>query len=88
MAEKKVKSYLLCVILIAASGSGHTPVFSGIESMEIILRTEVQVDLFFHCLAHMDIGEDASNLYSEAYIARIAREKRQSSSPRERRKSW
>lgn len=47
--------------------------------MEIILRTEVQVDLFFHCLAHMDIGQDASSLYSQAYMSRISREKIQNS---------
>ena len=55
--------------------SGNCLSISGSELMEIILRTEAHVDLFFHCLAHMDIGPDASSLYSQAYLSWISREK-------------
>jgi hypothetical protein len=42
---------------------------------EVIFRKEVHVDLVFHLLAHMDIGEDASSLYSPDYINMINQEK-------------
>jgi hypothetical protein len=42
---------------------------------EVIFRMEVHADLVFHLLAHMDIGEDASSLYSPDYINMINREK-------------
>jgi len=67
----------LSIMLIGLAGSGHSLGYSGNEPVEIILRTEVQVDLFFHCLAHLDIGQDASSLYSETYVHRISREKNQ-----------
>jgi len=70
---------LFLVTLAFLVSSGKCLGFSGSEPMEIILRTEVHVDLFFHCLAHMDIGQDASSLYSQAYMGRISREKIQNS---------
>jgi hypothetical protein len=44
-------------------------------SDNFIFKTEVHVDLLFHALAHMDLGNDASNLYSEDYIKNISMEK-------------
>ena len=75
------KQYLVLFLVTLAFflSSGKCLSFSGSEPTEIILRTEVQVDLFFHCLAHMDIGQDASSLYSQAYMGRISREKIQNS---------
>jgi len=66
---------LLFVMLFSLVRSGHSLLSSGSERMDVILRTEVQADLFFHALAHMDIGPDASSLYSRAYIERISRDK-------------
>lgn len=67
---------LFLVMLVFLAGASPFHAFSGTNPMEIILRSEVHVDLFFHCLAHMDIGMDASSLYSQAYVNRIARDKR------------
>ena len=77
-ASKQHHVFFLVTLTFLVS-SGKCLSFSGGEPMEIILRTEVQVDLFFHCLAHMDIGQDASSLYSQAYMSRISREKIQNS---------
>ena len=70
---------LFLIMLVFLVSSGKCLSFSGSKPMEVILRTEVQVDLFFHCLAHMDIGQDASSLYSQAYKDWISREKIQNS---------
>ena len=66
---------LFFVTLAFLVNSGTHLSFSGSKPMKIILRTEAHVDLFFHCLAHMDIGQDVSSLYSQAYISKISREK-------------
>jgi len=42
---------------------------------EFVLKTEIHADLVFHLLAHMDIGEDASSLYSPGYISMINEDK-------------
>jgi len=42
---------------------------------ELIIRTAAHVDLFFHVLAYLNIGEDASSYYSPDYIRRIRQEK-------------
>ena len=40
-----------------------------------IFKTEAHVDLLFHVLAHIDLGNDAANRYSEDYIKKIFNEK-------------
>jgi hypothetical protein len=40
-----------------------------------VFKTEVHVDLLFNILAHMDLGNDDANLYSEDYIKDISIEK-------------
>ena len=42
---------------------------------DFIFKTEVHVDLLLHALAHMDLGDDDANLYSEGYVGTILKEK-------------
>src|SRR4030043_2152099 len=73
-ASKQHHVFFLVTLTFLVS-SGKCLSFSGSKPMEVLLRTEVQVDLFFHCVAHMDIGQDASSLFSQVYLSRFSREK-------------
>jgi hypothetical protein len=61
------------VILLLALPMGFGQETSANENF--VFKTEVHVDLLFHVLAHLDLGDDDANLYSEDYIKNISTEK-------------
>jgi hypothetical protein len=69
--ENKITISLVSFLLAFAVGFGQeTP-----ASDKFVFKTEVHVDLLFHALAHIDLGDDDANLYSEGYVGTIHKEK-------------
>jgi hypothetical protein len=73
MKHRKNKIMISLILFSFAFSMGFGQEKSSEENF--IFKTEVHVDLLFHVLAHMDLGNDAANLYSEDYIKNISIEK-------------
>jgi len=69
--KNKIISAALVFLLAFVVGIGQEK--STVDNF--IFKTEVHVDLLLHALAHMDLGDDAANLYSEDYVKAILEEK-------------
>ncbi len=69
--KSKIISAALLFLLAFAPGIGQ----EKSAGEDFIFKTEVHVDLLLHALAHMDLGDDDANLYSEGYVGTILKEK-------------